>query len=239
MNPIDAMPAQDLTAEGRAFAGRQVLLAGASDLKQFEQHVLLTAGSAFALANYADEQLRTKRRQPQVQSPSLPGVLRLEENTRLLRASAMEVQNALRILRKLPFARSVTGREMPRIAGVAHALLNAAQFRWTLSGFSSFLEGYQAAEPLNLRELWNLPIALKLTLLEEILAQASGAFGGLATSDAALEASLRSLHEISLPLWSNILEPLVPFERILRDDPAGTYGDMDFDSREMYRLAIE
>ena len=42
----------------------------------------------------------------------------------------------------------------------------------------------------------------------------------------------------ALPVWANILEPLVPFEEILRQDPANTYSQMDFESRDMYRLAV-
>ena len=240
MNPLEAN-AQMLDAEGRAFAARHPLLARPSQLHQFREHIFATAGSAFALARYADEQLRERQRRKvdrQPETPIPPGVMRLEENTRLLRSAAMEVQNGLRILVKLPFARSVTGFEIPRIISVAHALLSAAKYRWTVPAMSSFLEGFQAEEPLTLKELWTIPVALKLVLLEEILAQASGAFSGLATSDAALDASLRSLHEVTLPLWANVLEPLVPFEPILRRDPSSTYANMDFDSRDMYRLAL-
>ncbi len=240
--------APELTAEGRAFAGRQPLLAYATDLKQFRQHVLLTAGSAFALAQYTEEQARQQRKETAKQSdgsdskmePDIasPGVRKLRENTRLLRTSAIEIQSALRVLVKLPFARSITGVESPRIAGVAQSMLSAAKFHWSIPALSSFLEGFQAVEPLTLRELWSFPTALKLTLLEEILAQASGAFGNLQASDAALEAALLSLHEVSLPLWPNVLEPLVPYEQILREDPSGTYANMDFDSRDQYRTEV-
>lgn len=230
----------DLRAEGQAFAKRQVLLAQPSNVKQFREQVLSTVGSAFALVEYAEEQAR-KQRQQSSRKPSamLPGVQRLEENTRLLRTVAMEIQSALKHFAKLPFARGVTGREMPRIIGVAHALLNASKYRWSIPVLSSFLEGYQADEPLTVRELWALPIALNQVLLEEILAQASGAFSNLPASDAAVDAAVTCLQRVSLPVWSNILEPLVPFEPILREDPADAYGNMDFESRDLYRSAIE
>jgi len=225
----------ELSSQGRAFASRQALLANSADTKQFRQQTLVTAGSAFALAHYADEQAR---RRTSMQETIAPGVDRLQGNTRLLRSSAMEIQGSLRTLVKLPFARAVTGRETPRIVGVAQAYLNAAKYRWGIAGLSTFLQGFQTEEPLNLRELWALPIALKLVLLEEALAQAAGAFSGLPASDDALDASMLCLHEVSLPVWSNILEPLVPFEPILRGDPANTYALMDFDSRDMYRTAL-
>ncbi|MGB8480791.1 MAG: glucoamylase family protein [Acidobacteriaceae bacterium] len=228
------IPGQDLNAEGRAFANRQAILVQHSSGKQFKEQTLLAVASAFALARYTDEQVRAKRPTHE----KTPGIQRLEGATRLLRSSAIEIQSALPILGKLPFARSVTGVETPRILGVAQALLNAAKYEWSLSGLSSFLKGFQAEEPLSLRELWTFPVALKLALLEEILAQAPGAYSNLPASDAALNASLLCLHEVSLPVWANILEPLVPFEEILRQDPANTYSHMDFDSRDMYRLAV-
>ncbi|MHB1794481.1 MAG: glucoamylase family protein [Acidobacteriaceae bacterium] len=227
---------QDLSTQGRAFASRQAMLVQHSSTKQFKQHALLTVASAFALARYTEEQIRA--RQPAEREEKAPGIQRLEGSTRLLRSSAIEVQSALRILVKLPFARGATGLETPRILGVAQALLNAAKYRWSLPDLSSFLVGFQAEEPLSLRELWTFPVALKLALLEEILAQASGAFSNLPASDAALNAALLCLHEVSLPVWSNILEPLVPFEDILRQDPTGTYARMDFESRDMYRIAV-
>ncbi|MHB1935810.1 MAG: glucoamylase family protein [Acidobacteriaceae bacterium] len=226
----------DLSTEGRAFASRQAMLVQHSSMKHFKEQTLFTVASAFALARYTEEQVRVQR--PADRGEKAPGIQRLEGGTRLLRSSAIEVQSALRILVKLPFARSVTGMETPRILGVAQALLNAAKYQWSLSGLSSFLKGFQSEEPLSLRELWTFPVALKLALLEEILAQASGAFSGLPASDAALNAALLCLHEVSLPVWSNILEPLVPFEDVLRQDPANTYSHMDFESRDMYRIAV-
>jgi cyclic beta-1,2-glucan synthetase len=235
MNP-PILLGQDLSAEGHAFASRQAILVQHASGKQFREQTLLAVGSAFALARYTDEQVRAKQSSPTEEKT--PGIQRMEGATRLLRSSAIEIQSALPILGKLPFARSVTGVEAPRILGVAEAFLNAAKFQWSLSGLSSFLKGFQAEEPLSLKELWTFPVALKLALLEEILTQAAGAFSKLPASDAALNASLLCLHEVSLPVWANILEPLVPFEDILRQDPANTYSHMDFESRDMYRLAV-
>ena len=226
----------ELSTKGHAFASRQAMLMQHSSTKQFKEQTFLAVASAFALARYTEEQVRVQRSTEQ--GEKAPGIQRLEGSTRLLRSSAIEVQSTLRILVKLPFARSVTGLETPRILGVAQALLHASKYQWSLPGLSSFLQGFQVEEPLSLRELWTFPVALKLALLEEILAQAPGAFSNLPASDAALEAALLCLHEVSLPVWSNILEPLVPFEDVLRQDPANTYSHMDFESRDMYRIAV-
>ncbi|MEO6966501.1 MAG: hypothetical protein ABI076_11495, partial [Acidobacteriaceae bacterium] len=239
MNSTD-IPEKDLTVQGRAFSARQTLLKLPIGIGKFKERTLFTVASAFALARYTEEQIRTQH--PQGQGAKRenvpPGIQRLEENTRLLRSSALDVQNALRTLVKLPFVRSVTGHESARILGVAQALLSASEYRWSLSGLSTFLKGFQADSPLSLEELWTFPIALKLALLEEILAQAAGAFSNLPASDAALNASLLCTQEISLTDWPKQLEPLVPFEDILRQDPSNTYAGMDFESRDLYRISI-
>src|SRR5665213_2707131 len=231
---------KDLTAQGRAFSTRQTSLTRPTDVKQFKEQTLLTVASTFALTRYTEEQIRTQHPQGQnsKREDVQPGIQLLEGNTRLLRSTSLDVQNALRALVKLPFVRSVTGRETPRILGVAQALLNASEYQWSLSGLSTFLKGFQTDHPLSLQELWTFPVALKLALLEEILAQAAGAFSNLPASDAALNASLLCMQEISMTVWPNLLEPLIPFEDILRQDPSNTYANMDFESRDLYRIAI-
>ena len=126
----------DLTASGRAFARRQAILVQHASGKQFKEQTLLAVASAFALARYTDEQVRAKHLS--AAEEKAPGIQRLEGATRLLRSSAIEIQSALPILLKLPFARGVTGMETPRILGVAEALLNAAKYRWSLGGLSAF-----------------------------------------------------------------------------------------------------
>jgi hypothetical protein len=40
--------------------------------------------------------------------------------------------------------------------------------------------------------------------------------------------------EISQTGWKDVLEPLILFDRVLREDPAGAYPRMDFESRDLY-----
>ena len=86
-------------------------------------------------------------------------------------------------------------------------------------------------------ELWALVPALKMVLLEEIAARGSkvpddpgGSYG--------VGICVRSLRDIGHTSWKELLEPMVLFDRILRQDPAGAYGRMDFDSRDLYRTEI-
>ncbi len=43
-----------------------------------------------------------------------------------------------------------------------------------------------------------------------------------------------SLREISEEDWKNLLEKSSRLEQILREDPAGIYANMDFESRNLY-----
>ena len=47
--------------------------------------------------------------------------------------------------------------------------------------------------------------------------------------------SLRTLNHVD---WEFLIEPLIVFDALLRQDPAGTYEQMDFESRELYRRRI-
>ena len=49
---------------------------------------------------------------------------------------------------------------------------------------------------------------------------------------------IRSLRDIAQAPWRELLEPLIVFDQVLREDPAGAYAHMDFDTREMYRRAV-
>ncbi len=49
---------------------------------------------------------------------------------------------------------------------------------------------------------------------------------------------IRSLRDIAQAPWRELLEPLIVFDQVLRQDPAGAYARMDVDTREMYRRAV-
>lgn len=51
--------------------------------------------------------------------------------------------------------------------------------------------------------------------------------------------AVSSLRQLSLIDWREIFEEQSHVERILRRDPAGVYADMDFETRNLYREAVE
>ncbi|MGC9292596.1 MAG: glucoamylase family protein [Acidobacteriaceae bacterium] len=219
---------------GTELAQRQSLLASSSQPQQFRDHALEVVGSSFALAQYVDEQAHKS----DTLHGAAAGLRRLTENTRLLRSAAIEVRDALRAFRKLPMVRNTHGQESPRIVEVAQTFLVSTGFLGDIEGLTAFLAGFQREMPLRLRELWALPVAMKLVALEDVLTHANGALQSMAEDDATVDACIASLQAMQHAGWSSILEPLVAFGPALCSDPVGAYTLMDEDGRELYRNII-
>src|SRR5437867_7459435 len=82
-----------------------------------------------------------------------------------------------------------------------------------------------------MRELWVLVSALKLILLEQIAAHAGSIIRDPRESNGVC-VYVRNLRNIGQVTWKEVLEPLIAFDRILRQDPADCYSKMDFESRD-------
>ena len=92
---------------------------------------------------------------------------------------------------------------------------------------------------LNVDELWSIGTLLKFALLELILEEARDVLRsrgkGLRTS---LLAHIKSLQSITNADWVYLIEPLIVFDKFLRQDPAKIFEQMDFETRELYRKRI-
>ena len=189
--------------------------------------------------------------------PGPEPLLEVRENPRLFRSVLDEVHTIRRKLRRLPNAVVGNQQEEPRTAAVASAYLEAAGSIWNADALRIYLGQLQITEPLLLEELWVLPVMLRFTLLEQVLDQASDRFLALTLTDPPLTAPprvngpagdpdfakllttrIQSLREIAFVDWFFVMEPLVVFDAILREDPAEAYPRMDFDSREVYRKQV-
>jgi hypothetical protein len=184
--------------------------------------------------------------------PGPEPLLEIRENPRLMLSALAELHSVRRKIRRLPFA--ATEHEVePRTAAVARGYLKASNSIWNADALRIYLAELQRADPLLLAELWVLPVMLRFTLLEGVLEDAeerlealrwsSGtpAFdgaGGDPAVGARITARLLALREIAYVDWYFVMEPLVVFDAILREDPAQAYARMDFDSREVYRKQV-
>jgi len=151
----------------------------------------------------------------------------------------------------------------PRIYAVAAAIGWEAGYQLDKERIVRFVLAYQTQQPLETGELWALPTMLRLVLLQ-ITALATGRLAGelsehvLPASLAAFQAAaaqsghassendemavaraIPSLHLLDAMDWADTFERISLVHRSLRHDPAGIYDQVDFQTRNRYRAAIE
>ena len=161
----------------------------------------------------------------------------LHENHLLLESELADACVSSNQLQPHPQVRTPGGAVMARIAVVAEGYLAAAAYRFDVAGFSEYLQSFQNITVLTLAELWGLIPVLKLVLLEQIAERGNGLTEGSGESRD-LRSPLLSLRDIKQTNWKPVIEPLIQFDRVLREDPAGAYARMDYDTRELYRRKV-
>jgi cyclic beta-1,2-glucan synthetase len=161
----------------------------------------------------------------------------LQGNIFLLRGELEETCGTFSTDHKLPLVRTSYGTIIPRIAALAEDFLRAAGYEFNPASFTCYLQAFQEVTVLEMAELWMLVPALRLVLLEHIaelgrrlLENRSGAH--------AVNHAVRGLQDIKQSSWKIIIEPLIRFDHILRQDPAGAYPGMDYETREVYRKQV-
>ena len=95
--------------------------------------------------------------------------------------------------------------------------------------FSTYVLAFQKITVLKMAEL---------SMLSRPSSGFAGAGGGARPSSAEVHPGsedaadlIRSLIAIKQTSWKVLIEPLILFDQVLRDDPAGAYPRMDYDSR--------
>jgi len=160
----------------------------------------------------------------------------LYDNVRLLDTELEVVQDAFRPARKTPLV-AVNVGVIPRVAALAEDLLSAVEYRFAEPAVTAYLQGFQESTVLKLVELQLFASVLKLILLEKIAER-----GLLLLQDSdqscGMDDLVHSLRDVTYAGWRSILEPLIAFDHTLRQDPAGAYAGMDYESREFYRKKL-
>jgi cyclic beta-1,2-glucan synthetase len=152
----------------------------------------------------------------------------------------------------------------PRIFALAWEWVEYNQSQIDLAQTAAFVQEYQQVTPLTIGELWALPIMLRIGILEQLSLAAAELTGMEAPPRVGIGNTSKSLSEIplqstSLTLsnetivancflslrvlfstdWKDLFEQTSCVEQVLRNDPAGIYAGMDFDTRNSYRSVIE
>jgi cyclic beta-1,2-glucan synthetase len=166
-------------------------------------------------------------------------LLELGASHRLLRSALSSVADRPRVLARLPRVVIPAKPEEPRIAAVSRAYLDAVGDIFSGPSLTEFVGYVQQHEPLKVEELWNLSSFLRFILCERLLDES---FVMLRSKESASTSDLiehiKSLRTITNTDWEYLIEPLILLDTVLRQDPAGAYPLMDFESRERYRRRI-
>jgi cyclic beta-1,2-glucan synthetase len=156
---------------------------------------------------------------------------------------------------RLPKLEDSTLEGYPRAYALASTLLQHDEARVDPDRLARFVRAYQAGTPLTMGELWALPSLLRLGTLE-FLAQTVVRAVELeppawldsplalrppeGPETAALVGNcIRSLRTIATHDWDSFFESVSCVEELLREDPAGVYAQMDFETRDRYRKVVE
>jgi hypothetical protein len=162
--------------------------------------------------------------------------LRLHAHLSLLRAVAAQLAEAEATLAQLAQVQRTDGAIVPRVVALADDLLSACNYRFLPPQFCAYVRTFQQTAVLDYRELWELVLALKLVMLEKVVEQARLWLAGEPAPH--LASRIHSLREMVEASWKELLQPLIVFDQVLMQDPAGAYGRMDAESRELYRRAV-
>ncbi len=143
----------------------------------------------------------------------------------------------------------------PRIFALSWEWVGFSQSQIDLARTINFVQDYQQATSLTIGELWALPNMLRIAILARLVnaaAELTGleapkslskipsqfTFPTLANETIVANCFL-SLRLLSAIDWKTFFEQTSRVEKILRDDPAGIYTGMDFETRNNYRGIIE
>ncbi|HEX6505036.1 MAG TPA: glucoamylase family protein [Terriglobales bacterium] len=161
----------------------------------------------------------------------------LQDNAHLLSTELNSTADELVEFEKIPHVRNRSFDVVPRVLAMAEAFLAAVNYEFSESSYIEYMAAFQKTTILNLSELDALIPSMKLVLLEQIAAR-----GARVVKDrTALHGTgvcVRSLRDITQTNWREVLDRLLVFDRVLKDDPAGAYSRMDRESRTVYRKQI-
>ena len=178
-------------------------------------------------------------------SSSSSGLSTVRDNLQLITSELRSVPVELAARKTLVHVRKGNGKVVPRVLAFAEGFWDQYANRFDRTEFEAFCMVFQEVAVLDLYEVLSLVPALKLVLLERIAVRSRAALADFAEDDSdsdlrvsdphGLETCIRSLRDVTQTSWSEVLEPLILFDGVLRRDPAGAYAGMDIESRAVYR----
>ncbi len=180
----------------------------------------------------------------------------LTDNDYILRRTLRALRSDMpqRFYSRLPRLTDHSSDGLPRVLVVARAALDALEMQPSLDALVAFVSAYQEGSELTISELWALPVMLRLSCLETLILASGEVFPGLdlpitARSDCSwssnhdpterIARSIMALTALAAIPWKDFFDRTSLVDAGLRRDPAGIYENMDFDSCDLYRKAVE
>src|SRR6202051_1253103 len=162
---------------------------------------------------------------------------RLRENVSLLNAELEDACRTFKQAHSIPQVRTPQGQVVSRVAAIAQNYLSTSGYQFSESTFSFYIKAFQEVTVLRMAELWAIIPVMKIVLLEQIAEQGKRLLEN-PSKQSGIQHPVKSLLEIKQTSWKVAIEPLIAFDQVLRQDPAGAYAAMDYESRELYRRTI-
>lgn len=161
----------------------------------------------------------------------------LRDNDQLLMLAARALSNDLGG-RELPVVSNKVDI-LPRVMAIALGFLNVVDTSFTKEQFTEFCKAFQEHTPLRFHEIGVLVPSLELLLLETIAAHGKAAVSAPITSGSKrVPPYIRIFRYVSQTSWKEEIESLLPFDSILRQDPACAFAFMDLDTKNLYREKV-
>jgi cyclic beta-1,2-glucan synthetase len=167
--------------------------------------------------------------------------LELLESTRMLESALIAGDNTSATFAALPRVRVEGDKDLPRAINLAEGYLSAAGGLWSAESLTVYVRQTQQHDALLLEEITVLPQALKLAQLEFILDRAEEAFaaGPLPPIEQSpFSGILHSMRRLNQFEWKTVLEPLIAFDEILRQDPSNVFAYMEDETRHAYHMRV-
>jgi hypothetical protein len=241
--PVQETPSAGLPEEPTT--GEAELRAAADELARNLRRELPGGGSENLVKYLEGLRSRIKDALPQwkvgTSTTELTPRLELVESSRMFEAAVPRGEGGVEMYRDVHFANLAPAGSLPQIIHIAGSYLACADGIWSRRSLSIFVEQVQKHEPLTLREIQLIPDALKLAQLEFILNRADAVFatGELPPiEESPFSAPIHSLRRMNQVEWREVLEPLIAFDVVLRQDPVGVFAVMEEDTRAAYRVRI-
>ena len=143
----------------------------------------------------------------------------------------------------------------PRIYAIALEYVLASHLQISLAGAVRFVQAYQQHLPLTIAELWAFPTMLRIACVEILVVALTPLLGGSITLPSALADASHDIHSLdpsertarsisilgivaTIP-WEDFFDQVSLVEAALGRDPSADYPQMDFETRDAYRAAVE